>query len=133
MSPTAAPPARKPASSAPAIKAVGPLPPPIVPPPAEKPKPTPPPARPDASAVELAPTPLQGRMYAPIDIACPHQNADFTNCGAAENEPCAWQQSGMEGTYHAERIADAAAASRGSGIEPTELEFENAVEDSGLV
>ena len=38
----------------------------------------------------------------------------------------------MEDTFHAERIADAAAASQRDGIKTTQAQFDQAAVDSGL-
>ncbi len=75
---------------------------------------------------------FQPRVYEPEDIACSHQNEDLTNCGAEAGEPCKWQQPGEEGLYHAERIADAAAASQRDGAAATKEQFDQAAWDSGL-
>lgn len=137
---------------APTTRVVGPM------QPATAATPTPSPAEPDRSAASsrapaksapCSPTPAQAastpaappapaetafqpRVYAPADIACCHQNNDLTNCGAEAGEPCHWQQPGMEGTFHAERVANAAAASQHDGNKPTREQFDQAAWDSGL-
>ena len=123
------------AATAPTKRSVGPAQPPHT---ATRPETTPAPApQPSSDSVTSTQPPqvsaFQPRVYQPQDIACCHQNDDLTNCGAEEGEPCKWQQSGMEGTFHAERVADAAAASQREGVKPTKQQFEQAVEDSDLV
>jgi hypothetical protein len=84
------------------------------------------------SVTALPDTAFVPKVYQPQDIACPHQNPDLTNCGAGAGEFCNWQQPGNDGAYHAERIADADAASQREGIKPTQDQFDQAAADSGL-
>ncbi len=86
----------------------------------------------DPVVIPSQPPAFQPKVYAAGEIACCHQNPDLTNCGAEAGDPCKWQQTGMEGTFHAERVADAAAASQREGIKPTKEQFDQAAWDSGL-
>lgn len=91
------------------------------------------PPAPSAAALPAVPdAAFQPQVYEPADIACCHQNADLTNCGAEAGEPCHWQQPGMDGSFHAERVAGAAAASQRDGNKPTQEQFDQAAWDSGL-
>ena len=72
----------------------------------------------------------------PLDIACRHQNADLTNCGAEGREPCnwtGWQFATPHPEFHSERVLDAAGMGDGSGTEPSKEEFDKAVWGSGLL
>jgi hypothetical protein len=76
----------------------------------------------------------------PLQIACRHQNPDYTNCGAEAGKPCVWSR-GTFGPYtnvqdgdcflsHSERILDAAAM---SGAEPVPAsEIDKVVEEMGI-
>jgi hypothetical protein len=116
------------AETEPTQRYVGPVQPPL-----PKAKLDTPPAPVDMAVQPAAVEGFQPKVYQPQDIACCHQNDDLTNCGAEAGEPCKWQDAGLSGTYHAERVADAAAASQREGIKPTQEQFDQAVLDSGLV
>jgi hypothetical protein len=75
----------------------------------------------------------------PIEIACRHTDRDGTNCGAEAGAICDWSACRpvcVNGSkwpeFHAERIEDAAACSSTEG-EPAAADFDQAVENSGLV
>ncbi len=73
----------------------------------------------------------------PIEIACRHQYADLTNCGAGAGEPCVWgdedcgQGVDAEGepTFHAERVEDAAAVGEPGDVEISDEALDRVVDE----
>ena len=66
----------------------------------------------------------------PIEVACRHQNADLTNCGAESNEACVWEGWNFaqpHPDFHAERIEDAAGIGTAEGLPVSEKQFDDAV------
>jgi hypothetical protein len=73
----------------------------------------------------------------PIESACRYTDKGGRNCGAQAGEVCVAASPNGVGyvpilTFHAERIEDAAACSSTEG-EPAAADFDQAVENSGLV
>jgi hypothetical protein len=72
-------------------------------------------------------------MLSPLEVNCPHQNSNLTNCGAGVGEPCRWDCLNPVELYHAERLEVADELSKGKGAEPSVEDFNLAVERSDLI
>jgi hypothetical protein len=70
----------------------------------------------------------------PLEVNCPHQNPDLTNCGAIAGQPCNWQETTSTELYHFERLEVAEDISTpGNGYFPTDSELDKAIEGSELI